>query len=202
MAACGAKTRAGGPCKRASLANGRCNLHGGKATGAPKGNQNATKWGFWSRRVTPEQLALMQELDSTNPADILWYNILLSYSAIIRAQSLMWVQDANDHSDFGQGVNAQRQWAWDKHAAFMAAQARAQAELRGLIKEFVALADEQDARRQKLALLQAELTQKQLEIERLRNPGGESIADDGFLEALRARIPDVWEEAPDGDTAE
>lgn len=28
---CGAKTRSGAPCKRASSANGRCNLHGGKS---------------------------------------------------------------------------------------------------------------------------------------------------------------------------
>lgn len=28
---CGAKTRAGTPCKRAPMANGRCNLHGGKS---------------------------------------------------------------------------------------------------------------------------------------------------------------------------
>lgn len=28
---CGAKTRAGTPCKRASMLNGRCNLHGGKS---------------------------------------------------------------------------------------------------------------------------------------------------------------------------
>lgn len=30
---CGAKTRAGTPCKRAPRYNGRCNLHGGKSWG-------------------------------------------------------------------------------------------------------------------------------------------------------------------------
>ncbi len=31
--ACGAKTRAGSPCKNAGMPNGRCRLHGGKSTG-------------------------------------------------------------------------------------------------------------------------------------------------------------------------
>lgn len=31
---CGAKTRAGTPCKNSAMANGRCRMHGGKSTGA------------------------------------------------------------------------------------------------------------------------------------------------------------------------
>src|SRR3954469_11803374 len=31
---CGAKNRQGNPCRRAPMPNGRCNLHGGKSTGA------------------------------------------------------------------------------------------------------------------------------------------------------------------------
>ena len=30
---CGAKTRAGTPCKAAAMKNGRCRMHGGKSTG-------------------------------------------------------------------------------------------------------------------------------------------------------------------------
>lgn len=37
---CGAKTRNGTPCKNYAMANGRCRMHGGKSTGAPKGNKN------------------------------------------------------------------------------------------------------------------------------------------------------------------
>lgn len=33
QALCGAKNRAGNPCKRIAMANGRCPLHGGKSTG-------------------------------------------------------------------------------------------------------------------------------------------------------------------------
>lgn len=42
---CGAKTRAGTPCKNPAMPNGRCKLHGGKSTGPAKGSKNALKHG-------------------------------------------------------------------------------------------------------------------------------------------------------------
>ena len=47
---CGAKTRSGIPCKSPAMKNGKCRLHGGKSTGPPKGNQNALKHGFYTRK--------------------------------------------------------------------------------------------------------------------------------------------------------
>ena len=44
-ARCGAKTRAGTPCRTPAMPNGRCRMHGGTNPGAPKGNQNALKHG-------------------------------------------------------------------------------------------------------------------------------------------------------------
>jgi len=35
---CGAKTRKGELCRSPAMPNGRCRMHGGKSTGAPKGN--------------------------------------------------------------------------------------------------------------------------------------------------------------------
>jgi hypothetical protein len=45
---CGAKTRKGTPCQAPAMANGRCRMHGGKA-GAPLGNCNALKYGYYTR---------------------------------------------------------------------------------------------------------------------------------------------------------
>ncbi len=45
---CGAKNRCGMPCQSPAMPNGRCRLHGGKATGAPLGNQNALKHGHYT----------------------------------------------------------------------------------------------------------------------------------------------------------
>ncbi len=46
---CGARCkRTGLPCKAPAMVNGRCRMHGGKSTGAPKGNQNALKHGAYT----------------------------------------------------------------------------------------------------------------------------------------------------------
>ena len=53
---CGARTRAGTPCKRRDLQiNGRCKLHGGRSTGprTPEGKRNSALNGFkpgWRKR--------------------------------------------------------------------------------------------------------------------------------------------------------
>jgi len=47
---CGAHSRrTGKPCRQPAMANGRCRMHGGKSTGAPKGNTNALKHGHYTR---------------------------------------------------------------------------------------------------------------------------------------------------------
>ena len=48
---CGAKTRQGTRCASPSMENGRCRMHGGKSTGAPKGNRNAWKHGKYSNET-------------------------------------------------------------------------------------------------------------------------------------------------------
>lgn len=45
---CLAKTRRAQPCQSPAMRNGRCRMHGGLSTGAPKGNQNALKHGLYS----------------------------------------------------------------------------------------------------------------------------------------------------------
>ena len=45
---CGARTRSGDPCRSPAMPNGRCRMHGGKSPGAPKGNRNAWKHGYYS----------------------------------------------------------------------------------------------------------------------------------------------------------
>lgn len=45
-ARCGAKTRSGTPCEAPMIKGGkRCRMHGGKGSGAPRGNRNAFKTG-------------------------------------------------------------------------------------------------------------------------------------------------------------
>jgi len=54
----GAKTRKGTPCKSPAMKNGRCRMHGGASTGAPKGNKNAFKHGRYSTEAAAERRAV------------------------------------------------------------------------------------------------------------------------------------------------
>ena len=76
---------------------------------------------------------------------MLWDQIRLAYAAILRAQKIAYVKDAEDKTvekiEDRSGVESwgeswEVQQAWDKQANFMKAQARAQAELRSMIKQY------------------------------------------------------------------
>jgi len=57
---CGARTRSGKPCQSPAMKNGRCRMHGGPSTGAPKGNRNAWKHG----RYSAEAIARRREVSA------------------------------------------------------------------------------------------------------------------------------------------
>ena len=61
------------------------------------------------------------------------------------------------------------QFAWDKHAKYLTAQARAMSELRSLIKDFLAITDD-DERRLKLAHMEhrMQMDAERLELEKTR----------------------------------
>jgi len=66
---CGARCkRTGLPCQQPAMPNGRCRLHGGKSQGAPRGNKNALKHGYYSaeekklRAEVREHLRMMKEM--------------------------------------------------------------------------------------------------------------------------------------------
>lgn len=114
--------------------------HGG--TGPPN-NKNAEKFGFFSKYLPEETVSIIQEMP-TDPLDVLWDQIQIAYAAIIRAQQIMYVRDRDDKTiekieEKDGNVIGERwevQQAWDKQGKFLQAQARAQAELRGLIKQY------------------------------------------------------------------
>ena len=59
---CGAKTRSGQPCKSPAMANGRCRMHGGRSTGAPRGNKNAFKHGLHTAEAIASREAMRSML--------------------------------------------------------------------------------------------------------------------------------------------
>lgn len=61
---CLARNRRGSPCLAPALrGKRRCRLHGGHATGPPKGNRNALKHGVYSGQADRERRQLLQAVD-------------------------------------------------------------------------------------------------------------------------------------------
>ena len=113
--------------------------------GAPPRNKNAEKFGFFSKYLPEETVSIIQEMP-TDPLDILWDQIQIAYAAIIRAQQIMYVRDAEDKTveKVGSGESSTKwevQQAWDKQANFLRAQSRAQGELRSMIKQYKEIAE-------------------------------------------------------------
>jgi uncharacterized protein YjcR len=116
----------------------------GNDGGAPPENKNAEKHGFFAKWLPPETFDIFQEIQQKDPLDIIWDNIMLQYTAIVRAQKLMYVKDQKDKTttkieDKSGNVCGERwevQQAWDKHATFLKAQSRAMGELRSMIKQY------------------------------------------------------------------
>lgn len=113
------------------------------ATGPP-GNKNAEKYGFFSKYLPDETREIFYAIEDADPLDLLWHQIQIAYAAIIRAQRIAYVKDQQDKtiekvekkSGNVIGERWEVQQAWDKQSNFLKAQARAQGELRSMIKQY------------------------------------------------------------------
>ncbi|MDE7425060.1 MAG: terminase [Lachnospiraceae bacterium] len=167
----------------------------GHAPSVPVKNKNAETHGFFSKYLPEETFSIIQEISKKDPLDILWENIEIAYAAIVRAQRISYVKNNKDNTIIKSGYKNGNvigedylvQTAIDKQSKFMQAQARAQGELRSLIKQYDEMlhknwelaTEEQKAR---IAALKA----------KTNNDDPEEIADDGFLEALNGTARDDW----------
>ena len=130
-------TKTGKVCiQKAKLGNQNAAGHG-----APEGNKNAEKYGFFSKYLPDETREIFSAIEEADPLDLLWHQIQLAYAAIIRAQKIAYVKDQEDKTkektgSFDSGDTYMVQQAWDKQNEFLKAQARAQGELRSLIKQY------------------------------------------------------------------
>lgn len=117
-----------------------------------------------------------------NPIDMIWHNITTKFRAIVWAQRIMFVQDQDDMtkeikktetmSSEDMQIEKQEweiQFAWDKYATYLKAQSAAMSELRSAIKQFEAIATEDDERRLKWEGMQTQIEKTRLQIEALKN---------------------------------
>ena len=113
----------------------------GNDGGAPEQNKNAEKYGFFSKYLPDETREIFSAIEQADPLDLLWHQIQIAYATIIRAQRIAYVRDRDDKTKekIMSGETSDMysvQQAWDKQNEFMKAQARAQSELRSLIKQY------------------------------------------------------------------
>lgn len=184
---------------------GNKNAIGNEGGAAPKENKNAETHGFFSKYLPEETFSIIREIEQKNPLDILWENIQIAYAAIVRAQSIMFVKSKEemikelkksrvkksskstekaDSESSDEEYEYEFQFAWDRQATFLNAQARAQGELRSLIKQYDELLHsnwEQATEEQKLRI-------NKLRLEVTSLTGGDNKTD-GIQEFIRATKP-------------
>ena len=110
------------------------------------GNKRAEKWGFMSKYLPEETREIFNAVEQADPLDLLWDQIQLQYAAIMRAQRIAYVRDQEDRTVNVQGQGVHTQEAWDKQAAFMAAQSKAVLALANLIRHYESMLQERGIR--------------------------------------------------------
>ncbi|MCL7871043.1 phage terminase small subunit [Bacillus altitudinis] len=154
----------------------------GNSGGAPARNQNAKTHGLYSKHLPAEAFEIMQDIQEFSPVDLLWEQIQIQFTAIVRAQKIMFVESkdemikelkkkksvVSDSTDIEE-EEYEFQFAWDRHATFLNAQSRAMGELRSLIKQFEGLAHEKDERPLKLKQMRLNIDRTKAEVKRLTN---------------------------------
>ncbi|PRS09036.1 hypothetical protein C6X95_18580 [Bacillus pumilus] len=152
----------------------------GNSGGAPARNQNAKTHGFYSKHMPAEAFEIMQDIQEFSPVDLLWEQIQIQFTAIVRAQKIMFVESkdemikelkkkksmVSDSADIEE-EEYEFQFAWDRHATFLNAQSRAMGELRSLIKQFDNIAHETDERRLKLEQMRLNIDKTKAEVEKM-----------------------------------
>lgn len=114
------------------------------SSGGPPKNKHAEKYGFFSKYLPDETREIFSAINEADPLDLLWHQIQIAYAAIIRAQRIAYVKDQQDKTiekiEEKKGKIIGERWevqqAWDKQNDFLKAQARAQSELRSMIKQY------------------------------------------------------------------
>ncbi|MGO4345525.1 phage terminase small subunit [Paenibacillus sp. MCAF9] len=140
----GAPSQEGVHTKKPGAPPGNKNAIGNNG-GAPPRNSNAVSHGLFAKFMPAESLEIMEQLKQQSPLDIVWDNIMIQYTAIIRAQQIMYVKDQKDSTKtlvgdkpgmFGTEKRWEVQQAWVKQATFLQAQSRAMGTLQSLIRQY------------------------------------------------------------------
>lgn len=159
------------------------NAIGNDGGGAPEQNKNAEKYGFFSKYLPDETREIFSAIEQADPLDLLWHQIQIAYAAIVRAQRIAYVKDQDDKTiekiEEKDGNVIGEKWevqqVWDKQEAFLKAQARAQGELRAMIKQY----DEMLHKNWDLSTEEQRARIEQIRANTARMSGGDGDEDEG-----------------------
>lgn len=154
---------------------------GGK--GGPPGNDKAVKHGLFRKFLPddPETLELFDATETLSPLDMLWMQIRIAWTNLVRSQKIMFVRDQQDETQvlkkqktiyFGgkdggstEEIEWEYQHAWDKQGRVLTSQSAAMSRLSSMIRQYDDMLraippDEiQEEQRLRIAKLKAEVTQ-------------------------------------------
>jgi phage terminase small subunit len=187
--------RKGNVTNKKGAPKGNKNAQGNKGGhGGPPGNNKAECHGFFKKIFPddPETMEIIEGISIKSPLDILWENIVIQYTAIARAQRIMYVKNQDDltkvlkrqkessgmHSDSWE-KEYELQFAWDKQANFLQAQSRAMSTLQGMIAKYEDLLLKELATEEQ----KARIAKLKAEVAKISNTGNEESED--WLAALK-----------------
>lgn len=170
----------------------------GNDGGAPDGNKNAERHGFFAKWLPEETFEIFKDVQNKDPLDLLWDNIQLQYAAIMRAQKLMYVKDQEDktttqiaqgYSESGSSEKWEVQQAWDKQATFLQAQSRAMKTLESMLKQYDSMVNNDSSKASEEQRLR--IAKLKYEVSQLSggNEGDTSIKD--FIKAIKPSKEDI-----------
>ncbi|MGG3450198.1 hypothetical protein [Domibacillus aminovorans] len=148
----------------------------------PDHNSFQTKHGLFSKFLHAEQVEIMEASKDMEIPEYLWFQIQVKFSAIVRMQKIMVVEDENDHlkeesgSSWGDGSSSESfkvSFAYERYESYIKAQTRAMAEFRNLTKQFLELAHDEDERRLKLEQMQIGIDKTKAELDKISNSDGD-----------------------------
>ncbi|MEK5038780.1 hypothetical protein [Sporosarcina sp. FSL K6-3457] len=188
--------------KKKSTSNGKAKKRSNRS-GNPnpknqftKRNNAAVTHGLFANFIQPEQQEIIDQMQTLTIADQIWMQIEIKFSAIIRMQKIMWVEDEFDHLDKKSGYTSGMEsggetyavvYAHERYESYIKAQARAMAEYRNLVKSYIELTDEFDERRMKLEGMQVNIEKTKADTEFAQQRADKlkgTKKDTGLLDAL------------------
>lgn len=162
--------------------------------GGPVGNHKALKTGYYAKYLPEAVLEIVKEIEDSDPLEMLWNNIILLQAKLLHGQKIVHVNDKEDvtkvltkfeEGKFGDKQEWEYQHAWDKFASASKADVMIMREFRSAIKQFLTIAPENDERRLKLEVMQAQIDRTRLDIDNAKKDNKKTDAEDWVSELKR-----------------